>query len=154
MAPVGLLLRALSRPLLLRTPLQLRRWLARVPVTTAVRRGIGPTPPLALLGAGRVRGADVVNISRGSATLLRSRPVIKHRCRLCKKVNTDNLKEHACLKKHRTKYVKQVKLRYCLSKLLLSHSTTANFSLGDGCYKKRASYGESKCDYAAGCMPY
>ncbi|KAL1468105.1 hypothetical protein MTO96_041701 [Rhipicephalus appendiculatus] len=67
MAPAGLRLRAPPRPPLLRTPpLQLRRRLARVPVTAAARRGIGPTPPPAQPGAGRVRDADVVDISRGS----------------------------------------------------------------------------------------
>ncbi|KAH7957992.1 hypothetical protein HPB51_028023 [Rhipicephalus microplus] len=77
MAVVELLLCAPPRPTLLRTPpLQLCRRLARVPVTAADRRRIGPTPSLVLPGAGRVRGADVVDTLRGSPTLLRSLPVI------------------------------------------------------------------------------
>ncbi|KAL1429766.1 hypothetical protein MTO96_015796 [Rhipicephalus appendiculatus] len=72
MAPAGLLLRAPPRPPVLRTPpLQLRRRLARVPVTAAARRGIGSTPPPALPGTGRVRGADGVDTSRESAAPLR-----------------------------------------------------------------------------------
>ncbi|KAH8033969.1 hypothetical protein HPB51_018438 [Rhipicephalus microplus] len=77
MAPVGLL-RALPRSPLLRTPpLQLCYRLARVPVTSAVRRGIGPTPPLALPGARHARGANGVDTLCGSAALPQSRPVIK-----------------------------------------------------------------------------
>ncbi|KAH8025493.1 hypothetical protein HPB51_008979 [Rhipicephalus microplus] len=45
-------------------------------VIAAARHGIGPTPPLALPGAGRVRGEDIADTSRGSAVLLWSRPVI------------------------------------------------------------------------------
>ncbi|KAH8022202.1 hypothetical protein HPB51_023052 [Rhipicephalus microplus] len=54
MAPARLVPRAPPRPSLLRTPpLQLRHRLARVPATTAGRRGIGPTQPHALPGAER-----------------------------------------------------------------------------------------------------
>ncbi|KAL1484661.1 hypothetical protein MTO96_032458 [Rhipicephalus appendiculatus] len=70
------LLRAPPRPPVLRTPLQLRRRLAREPVTAADRRGIGPTPPPALLGAGRVRGADGVDTSPEFAALRRSRRLL------------------------------------------------------------------------------
>ncbi|KAH8031176.1 hypothetical protein HPB51_013633 [Rhipicephalus microplus] len=78
MAPAGLLLRAPSPPpLLLTPPLQLRRRLAWVPVTAVARCGIGLIPPLALPGARCVCSADVVDTSRGSAALLRSRLVIK-----------------------------------------------------------------------------
>ncbi|KAL1486405.1 hypothetical protein MTO96_031400, partial [Rhipicephalus appendiculatus] len=74
MPPAGLRLHAPPRPPRLRTPpLQLRRRFARAPVTAADRRGIGPTPPPAQPGAGRVRGADGMDISRGSAALIRSR---------------------------------------------------------------------------------
>ncbi|KAH8027037.1 hypothetical protein HPB51_001623 [Rhipicephalus microplus] len=77
MAPAGLFLRAPPPSSLLRTPpLELHRRLACVPVTAVAQRGIGPTPPLALPGAGHVRGVDIVDTSRGSAALLRSPPVI------------------------------------------------------------------------------
>ncbi|KAL1471111.1 hypothetical protein MTO96_000483 [Rhipicephalus appendiculatus] len=76
MAPAGLRLRAPPRPPVLRTPLQLRRRLAREPVTAAARRGIGPTPPPALLGAGRVRGADGVDTSPEFVALRRSRRLL------------------------------------------------------------------------------
>ncbi|KAL1476830.1 hypothetical protein MTO96_036208 [Rhipicephalus appendiculatus] len=79
MAPAGLLLRAPPRPPVLRTPpLQLRRRLARVRATAAARRSIGPTPPPALLRAGRARGADGADTSRESAAPLQSRrPVVR-----------------------------------------------------------------------------
>ncbi|KAL1425310.1 hypothetical protein MTO96_019284 [Rhipicephalus appendiculatus] len=62
-----------SRPI---PPLRRCRRLVRVLATAAARRSTGRTPPPALLGAGRARGAECADTSRESAAPLRSRRLV------------------------------------------------------------------------------